>query len=79
MCKNINPGEAIAYCAAVQAAILSEKGNQKINLMLHDTKEYYSKLNEKKKESVQLLTIKSLLRLKFSRVREQEWLQSKGF
>ncbi|KAL1806727.1 hypothetical protein ACET3Z_029795 [Daucus carota] len=37
LCKNINPDEAVAYGAAVQAAILSGEGNQKIqNLILLD-------------------------------------------
>ncbi|KAL8101519.1 hypothetical protein AgCh_033428 [Apium graveolens] len=37
LCKDINPDEAVAYGAAVQAAILSKKGNQKIkNLVLLD-------------------------------------------
>lgn len=37
LCKKINPDEAVAYGAAVQAAILSGEGNQKIkNLMLLD-------------------------------------------
>ncbi|KAK1380211.1 putative mediator of RNA polymerase II transcription subunit 37c [Heracleum sosnowskyi] len=37
LCKNINPDEAVAYGAAVQAAILSGEGNQNIkNLMLLD-------------------------------------------
>ncbi|WOH12953.1 hypothetical protein DCAR_0832462 [Daucus carota subsp. sativus] len=37
LCKNINPEEAVAYGAAVQAAILSGKGSQNIkNLMVLD-------------------------------------------
>ncbi|WOH13053.1 hypothetical protein DCAR_0832562 [Daucus carota subsp. sativus] len=37
LCKNINPDEAVAYGAAVQAAILSGDSNQKIhNLILLD-------------------------------------------
>ncbi|KAL8157574.1 hypothetical protein AgCh_002328 [Apium graveolens] len=37
LCKNINPDEAVAYGAAVQAAILSGEGNQNIkNLVLYD-------------------------------------------
>ncbi|KAL8093677.1 heat shock cognate 70 kDa protein-like [Apium graveolens] len=37
LCKNINPDEAVAYGAAVQAAILSGKGNQKVqDLVLLD-------------------------------------------
>ncbi|KAK0591454.1 hypothetical protein LWI29_002151 [Acer saccharum] len=37
LCKNINPDEAVAYGAAVQAAILSGEGNEKVqNLLLLD-------------------------------------------
>ena len=34
LCKNINPDEAVAYGAAVQAAILTGQGNQKTNELL---------------------------------------------
>ncbi|PHT44786.1 Heat shock cognate 70 kDa protein [Capsicum baccatum] len=37
LCNSINPDEAVAYGAAVQAAILSGKGNEKVqNLLLSD-------------------------------------------
>ncbi|KAG2630125.1 hypothetical protein PVAP13_3KG494700 [Panicum virgatum] len=34
LCKNINPDEAVAYGAAVQAAILSGEGNEKVQDLL---------------------------------------------
>ena len=34
LCKNINPDEAVAYGAAVQAAILTGEGNQKVQDLL---------------------------------------------
>ncbi|XLT91332.1 hypothetical protein S245_013282, partial [Arachis hypogaea] len=34
LCKNINPDEAVAYEAAVQAAILSGEGDQKVQDLL---------------------------------------------
>ncbi|CAD6203108.1 unnamed protein product [Miscanthus lutarioriparius] len=34
LCKNINPDEAVAYVAAVQASILSGEGNQKVQDLL---------------------------------------------
>ncbi|GMY10819.1 heat shock cognate 70 kDa protein 2-like [Fagus crenata] len=34
LCKRINPDEAVAYGSAVQAAILNEKGNTKVNKIL---------------------------------------------
>ena len=34
LCKNINPDEAVAYGAAVEAAILSGEGNEKVQDLL---------------------------------------------
>ena len=34
LCKSINPDEAVAYGAAVQAAILSGEGNEKVQDLL---------------------------------------------
>ncbi|GKG01962.1 heat shock protein 70, partial [Tanacetum coccineum] len=46
LCKSINPDEAVAYGAAVQAAILTSEGNQKVQALSLSQTEFSSSYQE---------------------------------